>query len=179
MSHLLVNGQVPCLDLEGRFPQIALMIGDRDPAPLGKRPDPVLGSQGIGVIVDPEPLIEPDPDPDGLPASVGGHAVPVPPNVDVAVPGHPSCLPVGGVEPDGRQRLKRRRFPEKPIGDDLPAPSVRLTRPSKTLWTTCNRFLSLAVISSLSFPSVMRPPFGECHNKFRRTFLFCYHTPVY
>ena len=44
------------------------MFGDGDPAPLGKRPNPVAGSQGIGGIVDPEPLIEPDPDHDGLPA---------------------------------------------------------------------------------------------------------------
>ena len=51
------------------------MFGDRDPAPLVEGPDPVAGSQGIGGIVNPEGVVEPDPDRDRLPAQVGRRVI--------------------------------------------------------------------------------------------------------
>ncbi len=64
------------------------------------------------------------PDHDPLPAQVGGHAVPVPPDLDITVPGHASCLPVGSIESDGWQRQKRRCLPGKPVRHNLPDRSV-------------------------------------------------------
>jgi len=78
LEHLLVDGEIPALDVQGLPPQAVMVRGIDDPA-VSNGAKPMLSDLHV-VRVDREPPLEGDPDRDrGAPTRVGD-AVAIPPD---------------------------------------------------------------------------------------------------
>ena len=117
MSHLLVHGQRPTLDVEGPGPEGGVMAGDRDPAAVGRLED-VLGDELLAVV-DAELALQGQADGDQAARQIGGDAVAIAADLDVGIPADLAALPVRRVVAPGRQRPERRGLSGEALRHDL------------------------------------------------------------